>query len=419
MPDPAHEPEAAFPSTPFRWFWAGETVSAFGSYVTLLALQSLVVLTLDGTAQDVGWLNSCRWLPYVVLGLVVGAWVDQRARRPVMVATDLARAALLGIIPLAWGFDVLSLPLVLTVVLAFGVASLVNDAASQSFVPRLVPRGHLQRAHARLDSGDAVAQSGGPALAGALVSLVGAPLAVLVDAVSFLFSATVVLRLPVAESAPVAAPRSSSLWRRVREGVSWVYGGTGLTRLAIATHVWFVGQAVVGVVVVPYAFLVLHLSALQVGITTALAGIGAVLGTLVTGAVGRRLGTGGAVIAAHLGSAIAVLVMAASGLLGDDGSWFTVAVLGAGQFLHGTSMGVSNSHEMAFRQLLTPDDLQARTNTTMRSLNRGVVVLVAPVAGFVAATGREGQVLASTAAFFALAAAILLLSPFRRDRSTV
>ena len=175
-----------FPTADFRRFWWGETVSSFGTNVTLLALQTVVVLTLDGTAQDVGWLSSARWLPYLVLGLVVGALVDRTRRRPVMVTTDLVRALLLVTIPVAWATDVLSMPLLLVVVTGYGAASLVNDAASQSFVPRLVPRTHLQRAHARIDGADAVAQTAGPALAGLLVKLVGAPLAVLVDAATYL-----------------------------------------------------------------------------------------------------------------------------------------------------------------------------------------------------------------------------------------
>ena len=169
-------------SSEFRRFWWGEAVSGMGSAITTLALQTLVLVTLQGGAVQVGWLNSARWLPYLVLGLVVGALVDRVRRRPVMVVTDLARAGLLGLVPLAWWLDVLTFPLLLVVVVLFGTASLVNDAASLSFVPRLVPRAELQRAHARLDSADAVAQTAGPALAGALIRVVGAPLSVLVDA---------------------------------------------------------------------------------------------------------------------------------------------------------------------------------------------------------------------------------------------
>ena len=209
MSDPA---TPGFPSREFSRFWWGESVSSLGSYVTSLALSTLVVLTLDGTAQDVGWLNSARWLPYLALGLVVGALVDRRRRRPIMVTTDLVRAALLLVVPTAWAAGFLSLPLLLLVVFCFGTASLINDAASQSFVPRLVPRGHLQQAHARIDTADALAQAVGPALAGLLIKIFGAPLAVLVDSATYLFSAAAVLAVRVTEI-PGASTATPSVWR--------------------------------------------------------------------------------------------------------------------------------------------------------------------------------------------------------------
>ncbi len=140
---------------------------------------------------------------------------------------------------------VLTLPALLAVVVAFGAASLFNDAASQSFVTRLVPRPRLQQAHARLDTGDAAAQTTGPRCRG-LVSLVGAPLAVLVDAVSFLLSAAVVWRLRVEEPPAVDRRARPSHLRPRAAGVRWVYRDSGLTQLAVSTHVWFAGQAVLG-----------------------------------------------------------------------------------------------------------------------------------------------------------------------------
>lgn len=172
-------------------------------------------------------------------------------------------------------------------------------------------------------------------------------------------------------------------------------------------------------VVAPYALLVLGLSPFQLGVAAALAGVGAVLGALVTGRVGRWLGTGGAIVCAHLLSAAGALTMAAAGLVRDAEDWLVVGVLGAGHLLHGIGMGVSNSHEMSYRQLLTPDRLQARTNITMRSLNRAVVVVGAPVAGLLVGLAGSGSTLVMAAVVFAVSAAILLLSPLRSDRSTV
>ena len=283
-------------SAHFTRFWWGEAVSGMGTAVTTLALQTLVVVTLDGGATDVGWLNTARWLPYLLLGLVVGALVDRVRRRPVMIVTDLLRAGLLGLIPLAWALDRLSLPLLLVVVLAFGTASIVNDAASLSIVPRLVARDGLQRAHARLDQAGAVAQTAGPALAGALIRLVGAPLAVIVDAATYLFSAAVVASLPRA-SEPEAAPRTArglrQLGSEIGEGTRWAYGRSGLRPLALATHVWFAGQAVLVVLVAPYALLRLDLTPFELGLVLAVAGVGALVGASTSTRVGRRLGTVG------------------------------------------------------------------------------------------------------------------------------
>lgn len=96
------------------------------------------MLTLDGTAEDVGWLNAARWLPYLVLGLVVGAIVDGRRRLPLMIGTDLIQAVLLLVIPLLWWIDLLALPTLMLIVVAYGTAAVVNMAASMSYLPRLV-----------------------------------------------------------------------------------------------------------------------------------------------------------------------------------------------------------------------------------------------------------------------------------------
>jgi predicted MFS family arabinose efflux permease len=335
-----------------------------------------------------------------------------------MVVTDVARAGLLGLIPLAWAFDVLTFPLLLIVVLVFGTVSLFNDAASMSFVPRLVPRDQLQRAHARLDGASAVAQTAGPAMAGALIRVVGAPLSLVVDALTYVFSAVMMASLK-GVSEPIRAKPAQigarELAREARDGARWVYGGSGLARLAVSTHVWFAGQAVLLVLVAPYAYLRLGLSPLQLGLVLAVAGVGALLGAVMSTAVGQRLGTSGAIICSHSISALGVLVMLLA--IWAPPGWWGAAVLAAGQLCHGWAMGTSNSHEMSFRQALTPDELQARTNTTMRSLNRAVIVVVSPVAGLLADNVGYGPGLAAAAAIFAASALILALSPFRHARA--
>lgn len=401
-----------FISGAFVRYWRATAVSGLGTYVTVFALQALVVLTLDGTAADVGWLNAARWLPYLTFGLVVGALVDGRRRLPLMVRTDLAQAVLLLAIPGLWWADALSLPVLLAVVFGYGTASVINMAATMSLLPRLVERHQLQPAHARVDGADAVSSAAGPALGGLLVSAVGAPLTVLLDAATYLYSALTLRRIDLDEPPPRTGVTIRGLLGEILEGVRWAYGASGLRTLAIATHGWFVGNAIVGVVLAPYAFLVLDLSAAEFGLVGAAGGVGAVLGATITTAVGRRLGTGRTIILCHLLTTSAVVTMTLAGQ-----SSYAAWVLGLGQGIYGLAMGMSNSHEMSYRQLVTPDALQARTNTTLRSLNRAVVVVVAPLAGLLAdAVGMQTMLVVAAVAFGAVALG-LASTPFRTARA--
>ncbi len=406
-----------FPSRSFLLYWRANAVSAFGTYITLLALQTLVVVSLHGSATQVGWLNAARWLPYLVVGIVVGALVDRHPRRPILVTTDLVQAGLLASIPLLWWADLLSFPVLLVIVMAYGTAAVINGAAAMSFLPRLVQRRHLQRAHARGDGADAVAMSAGPALGGLLVGALGAPLAVLVDAATYLYSAVTLGRIGASEPASRSDITVRKVVLEIREGLRWIYRGSGLTTVAVATHGWFIGNAIVGVVVAPYALATLDLTPYEFGLIGALGGIGAVVGAAVTTRVGLLLGTGPTIIACHAITTASVLVMVAAGSTSHP--WASVAVLGTGQGLYGLAMGMSNSHEMSFRQLLTPDELQARTNTTLRSLNRAVMVVVAPFAGIAADHWGIRPTLLVATAVFAVVTGGLALSSFRSVRAPV
>jgi len=404
-----------FPSRPFLRYWRAGAVSGLGTYVTVFALQALVVLTLHGSAADVGWLNAARWLPYLVFGLVVGAIVDGRRRLPLMVGTDLLQAALLLTIPLMWWLGLLSLPALMLIVIAYGTASVVNVAAAMSLLPRLVEAQHLQPAHARIDGADAVASTAGPALGGLIVSAVGAPVAILTDSLTYVYSALTLRRIDLDEPTPRTGVTAKGLLSEVADGIRWVYRGSGLSALALSTHAWFVGNAVVGVVLAPYVLRTLDLTAFQFGMVGAAGGVGAIVGAAVTTGVGRRLGTGRTIIVCHLVTTLGVIAMVLAGQKMAPAG--TIAVIVVGQGLYGLAMGMSNSHEMSYRQLVTPDELQARTNTTLRSLNRAVVVIIAPIAGILADARGIRPMLA--AVIFALVAAGLGATSFRDVRAPI
>ncbi|MFD1151349.1 MFS transporter [Saccharothrix hoggarensis] len=361
----------------FVRFWAADTVSLAGTHITTLALRAVAVLTLGATATGVGLLEAARWLPYLLFGLLAGVVVDRRRRLPMLVGADFARAAVLALIPLLAFTGTLTMPSLIGLVVVFGTLSLFYDAAHQSFLPRLVPGARLVDANARIEQTRSVAQGVGPFLGGALVKLVGGPLAILVDAVSYLVSGLLLARLRTTEQLDPAPRRD--LRGEIRDGLRWVYRHPVLRPLALTSHLWFLFTAVVTTCYSVLVLDVLGFDAFEFGLTFAVGGLGGLIGASLSGRAGRRFGVGPTILAGRWLTpvAYALVPLATSGASG-------FVLLCAAQFLFFLAIGLDGPVEMGYRQAITPDRMQGRMNATIRSVNRGVIVLGAPLGGVLA-----------------------------------
>jgi predicted MFS family arabinose efflux permease len=383
----------------FVRFWAADTVSLLGTYVTALALSVLAMKTLDSSGTELGILNAARWVPYLLFGLIAGVLVDRHRRRPILLGADYARAGLLALIPLLTAADLLTMPILIGIVAVFGALSLVYEAAHQSFLPQLVPTPLLTEANARMEQTNSVAQGAGPAIAGWLIQVVGAPMAILMDAVSYLLSGLVLRKLRVPEQ--VEAAKSRHLGREIREGLSWVYTHRTLAPLALTSHMWFLFHSMAMTVLALFVYRGLGYSDFLFGLTMAAVGVGGLAGSTLSARAVRILGAGTTMIVGRWFTpvAYALVPFATTGTAG-------MILVFTGQFLFGVSLGLPGPVEMGYRQAVTPDRLQGRMNATMRSLNRGMIVLGAPIGGaladsigsrpalWIAVTGLVGQAIA-------------------------
>lgn len=418
---------------PFVRFWVASTVSDFGTYITTLALSVLILVTLHGTPLDQGLVNAARWAPYLLFGLVAGVWIDRFPRRTMLIGGDLGRGLILAGVCVAAAAGLLSVPTLMMLMFAFGTLAMTSDAAYQSFLPHLVPRSLLTQANARLQQSDTVAQTTGSAVAGGLVALVTAPLALLLDAVSYFFSAAVLMTLG-RSTHPAPARSQQKLHRKVAEGLQWVYGHTHLAPLAWSSHLWFIGSAILGAVLPAMILQDLGLGAAGLGLVMACSGVGAVAGTTISTRLGNRWGTGRAMAVARAVQPFAVALVAlapvaAGGVPGAElqGSplqwsgqiWAAFALAGIGQLLFGMAMGIEGPLEMGYRQAVTPDRLLARMSATMRSVNRGMIVIGAPLGGFISTVAGTAAALWAAVAFLVAAAVVLLFSRFRDARTEV
>jgi predicted MFS family arabinose efflux permease len=237
---------------------------------------------------------------------------------------------------------------------------------------------------------------------------------VLVDAASYLFSGLTLAALRVAEPKTTVDRGRGDLRREIAEGLRWVYGHRMLAPLAIGTHGWFLFNSVFNTVFTPFALVGLRLTPFELGIALAATGLMGLVGSALAAPIGRRWGAGTAVVGCHALTPLACAVVALAPARGDH--TLVVAVLALGQGLYGLSLGAENANSLGYRQAVTPDALQGRMNTTMRSLNRAMIVIGAPLGGLVADRIGYRPTLWIAVAGFALVAAGLALSPFRQAR---
>ncbi|GIH66724.1 MFS transporter [Microbispora siamensis] len=393
----------------FRLAFAAAAVSKLGTQISYLAVPLLAVTTLHASPGELGVLNALSTIAFLLIGLPAGAWVDRTRQRRLQIVTDLVRAALLLSVPLAWWAGALTLWQLYVVVLFTGVATVFFDVANQSFLPHLVGRDRLAEANARLVSLDAANQVAGRSLGGYLVQLLTAPLAIALDAITYVWSAVCLILIRTSDPVPARRP-GRRLYQEIGEGLRFVFGDrllnplvleAGLTNFAIQVYV----------TMLPVLFVrELGLSEGALGFFLALGGVGVFLGSMLARPLSARLGD------ARVMWVMGPLIAPAGFLvpLADHGPGVWLA--GAAWLVITAKAGVDNVLKVSFRQRITPDHLLGRMNATFRFLMFGALALGALLAG---ALGELAGVRAAMWAGSAVLAAgwlRLFFSPLRSMR---
>jgi MFS family permease len=364
----------------FMRLWTGQTVSALGSGITREALPYTAILTLHATPAQMGLLGAASTAPLLVLGLLAGVWVDRLRRRPLMIAADLGRAALLLSIAVAFLLGRLGMAQLYIVALLAGTLTLFFDVAQQAYLPILVEREQLVEGNSKLGISGSIAEVTGPPLGGALVQLISAPITILLDAFSFLFSAFSLARIRAAEPAPAHEADRRHIRHDLVVGLRAIWADPLLRPIALSTTVrhffgWFFG-AIYGL----YALRTLGLSPATLGLVVACGGIGSFLGAIVVAPATRRLGFGWATVVAL------VVEGAAGGLTWLAGGMVFAAIplLVTAQIVGDMGDAAATINTVSLRQTITPDHMLGRINASMRVLGQGIGTLGMLVGGVLA-----------------------------------
>jgi MFS family permease len=394
----------------FVRYWAGQTVSQVGSQITQLALPLVALLQLGASSTAVGVLRAVEFLPYLLLTLPVGVLADRRRRRPLMVGADLGRVLLLALVPLCALLDVLSMPLLAAIAVGAGSLTVVFDVCYLSVLPGLVRREQLQQANGGLEASRAAAAVVGPGLGGALVSLLRASGAVIVDAASFLVSAWCLLTIRRPEPAP--EPSGPRGLRSLLAGWHQVARSPLLRPNTIYIATSNLCGAAFGPVLIVFEVRELRLSGLTIGAVAMVGNLGFLAGTFVTRRLGARIGIGPVICLASPIGAAGMMTMALAPRAG------AIPVLVAGQSLMGMGIALFNLQSLSLRQAITPPGLLGRVNAVVRLVGWGTVPVGSALGGWLGGVIGLREVLASSAVGSLLTTALPLFSAVRRVQQT-
>jgi MFS family permease len=397
----------------FMRLWVGQTVSELGSVVTRTAVPLVALLVLGAGPTEMAMLVIASSLAVLLVGLLAGAWVDRLRRRPLLIWADVIRSVLLLSIPLAYVADVLRLEQLYLVVFLEACLGALFDAAYPAYVPSLIGVERVVEGNSKLATSSSLAEIGGPGLAGGLVQVIGAPLAILVDALSFAVSAISVVLIRSPEPARPPRPSPTPIRREILEGLWLVRRHPILLPLTLRSIIAHVAGSFYGVLYTLYLIDDLHLSPFLLGVVISAGGVGALVGSLFASRVIRRLGLGPALIWTAAGaSIIGVLTPLAGGpLVLATLMVFLPQLVGDGlQTIEGVA-------ELSLVQGVIPDRILGRVNATLDVFSHGIAypvgaLLAALVAGWIGVRGG----IAIGWAGMAASVALLIFSPLPRVR---
>ncbi len=401
----------------FVRYWAGHAISDFGDQISALALPLIASKTLDASERQVGLLTAAVWTPHLI-SLFVGTWADRVARaRTVLVLANFAQAAAVVAVPVAWAIGVLSMPVLYVAALALGIGGVVFDTSYMRFFVRVVKREHYVDANSVLSTTRSISGIAGPAVGGALIQIVTAPVAMVVDAASFVVSAAMIrtVREPQLDSEVTAGPepvQQESYLRRLRAGTSYLVGNRYLRASLASSAIMNLVAFAVQPLLIVFATRKLSLNAGQIGLAFGLGGVGALVGAALAGSCAAALGTGKTIAIGALAYTLpfSILAGARPGLHG-------LVVIAGVEALSGFGVMLFDINNNAMRTAVTRDEMRSRVAGAYSTVNYGARPLGAVVGGTIGGWLGIAPTLRAAGLVGLLAVVSIVVSPIMKVRS--
>ncbi|GAA2170166.1 MULTISPECIES: MFS transporter [Glycomyces] len=404
-PKPA--PKSMFRNPDYRKIFVSVGASQIGLQVAYFSISIIAVVVLDLSESQIGVLYAMDQIALVMFGLLVGVWVDRLRDKPIIVTSEILRAVVMVSVPVAWALDALATWHVFAAMFLLGLTSVFFDVAQSSYVPRLIDNKRLASGNSRIQGIRSASDTGGPLAAGPLVSLLTAPVAIVVAVVSFAVSAFSVARIQYREEEP-ERPEKPHLGAEVVQGVKFIFRDSMLRSILLVSAWCNLSVGAFQAMLMVFLIREADQSSEVAGFVLAGSGVGGVLGAMLVGRISKKAGVGPTAIAALALSGPGMAIVAASG------PGWGAAVAFVGQVVYVAAIVVFNVNVISYRQAVTPDDMQGRVGATQRVICWAGLAVGSIVGGFTGDLFSARTALLIAAAMLFAGSLPLLRTPLRK-----
>ncbi len=364
----------------FRNFWLGHTVSSFGVQITTVAIPLIAALMLDASPLEMGILSAVEFLPFLLISMFVGVWVDRKPKRPMMIVSDIIRAVVLLGIPIGIFIDALTMATLYVIAAIVGINTVIFEIAHTSYLPTVVKNDELVEGNSKLEFSSSSATVVGQSIGGVLIQVFSAPLSILFNIGTYLLSAMYLAFIKKQEE-PIEVPEGTKqdMWAEIREGATFVFQNNVLRAILFGTVIFNLFTYVIEPIFILYITRTLELTPVYIGLIFSMSGVGALLGALIAEPIADKLGVGKTLVCSLVLAGLVSLIIPVATLLPTVPA---VILIMAMYMIDAAMVIVYNINQRSLRQSITPPTLQGRMNACMRTFGWGVIPIGAVLGGW-------------------------------------
>ncbi|WP_271782638.1 MFS transporter [Aquimarina algiphila] len=372
----AHK-KSLFGHSNFKKLWVAQILSLVGTQVTVVALPIIAIKLLNASTLQVGLLTAMSYLPFLLFGLPAGAWVDRLSIKRLMIVCDMCRGAILILVPILYSMDFLTIPLLFIIAFCNGIFTVFFDISNQSFLPEILPKEQLTEGNSKLGTSYTTSQMVGPTIAGFMIKIFSAPIAILIDSISYFLSGIFIYNIKIPKQKTVLNKKKPGIFSEIREGLRFVVKNKYLKPIAISMSIanMFDLFGMIQAILPIYILSTLKLSPFEYGIILSMGNIGAILGTFINKIIVNKFYLGKVLAISSILPGISLLILPF--VQGE----YAMYIIGLSLSLAGLNIAVFNINQISLRQAITPLNLMGRMNATIRFIIWGTVPLGAFLGG--------------------------------------